>query len=289
MALIRTANPYARSAPWVTVILVLAGALAFVKREAFRGLLGPPAASLAEAYDEKPGGPRVDHAVFDALLKQTVDHRGGVDYAALAAEPGRLDAYIASLAEAPFDALGRDEKLALLINAYNAFTLRLILDHYDGGRLASIKDIPEARRWDHQRWRVGPHVWSLSQIEHEQIRPKFKEPRIHFALVCAAVGCPVLRREAFQAGRIGEQLEEQTRYVHARKRWFGFDPDRDRVSLTKLYDWYGGDFEQVAGSVLDYAARYSPSLKRRLGAGGRPRITWLPYDWKLNTKKNVKE
>ncbi len=289
MALIRTANPYARSAPWVAVILVLAVALAFVKREAFRGLLGPPAASLAEAYDEKPGGPRVDHAVFDALLKQTVDDRGGVDYAALAAEPGRLDAYIASLAEAPFDALGRDEKLALLINAYNAFTLRLILDHYDGGRLESIKDIPEARRWDDRRWRVGPHVWSLSQIEHEQIRPKFKEPRIHFALVCAAVGCPVLRREAFQAGRVGEQLEDQTRYVHARQRWFGFDPDRDRVSLTKLYDWYGGDFEQVAGSVLDYAARYSPSLKRRLEAGGRPRITWLPYDWKLNTKKNVKD
>ena len=78
----------------------------------------------------------------------------------------------------------------LLINAYNAFTLRLILDYYP---VRSIKDIRASKRWDDQRWRIGEAVFSLNQIEHEQIRPKFAEPRIHFALVCAAIGCPKLR------------------------------------------------------------------------------------------------
>ncbi len=288
MALIRTPNTYARPTPWIALILVVAGALAFVNRETLRGLLGPPAASLAEAYDEKPGGPTVDHAVFDALLKQIVDDRGGVDYAALAAGPGRLDAYIASLAEAPFDALGRDEKLALLINAYNAFTLRLILDYWDGGKLESIKDIPGHKRWDASRWRVGSFTWSLNAIEHEQVRPKFKEPRVHFALVCAAVGCPKLRNEAYLAARIDGQLEDQARYAHTHDRWFRFEPDRQEVHLTRLYNWYGGDFEQVAGSVLEYAAQYSDELKRVLAAGGRPRVRWLPYDWSLNDRSNAK-
>jgi len=263
----------------VAVALAGATAYAYVHGVSF----GPPAVTLQEAYAARPDGPHVDHSRFDRVLKKYVDADGWVDYAALKRDSGDLDAYIASLAEVPFEQLGRDEKLALLINAYNAFTLRLILDHYP---LRSIRDIPASKRWDARRWNVGGHVWSLNDIEHKQIRPKFREPRIHFALVCAAIGCPKLRNEAYDPARLDAQLENQTRYVHTHDRWFRYDAAANAVHLTKLYQWYGNDFRQVAGSVLDFAARYSPPLAEALGTGRRPKIRWLEYDWTLNDVKN---
>ncbi|RMF70696.1 MAG: DUF547 domain-containing protein, partial [Planctomycetota bacterium] len=171
----------------------------------------------------------------------------------------------------------------LLINAYNAFTLRLILENYP---LKSIKDIPAPKRWSAKRWKVAGHVWSLNQIEHEQIRPKFREPRVHFALVCAAIGCPPLRSEAYVGARLDEQLADQTHYVHTHPRWFQFEPGGRIVRLTMLYDWYAADFKKVAGSVLEYAARHAPSLRAALDAGTKPKIRWLDYDWRLNSQEN---
>lgn len=263
----------------VAIALFASAVYAYQERDSLKNLFGPPPVVLAEAYEANPSGPTFDHSVFDALLSNHVDDDGWVDYEGLQAEVVDLDAYIRSVAEAPFDEMGRDQKLALLINAYNAFTLRLILDHYPVG---SIFDIPAEERWDAVRWDVGGNQWSLSQIEHEQIRPKFIEPRIHFALVCAAVGCPKLRNEAYEAERLDEQLEGQTEYVHRGDRWFRFDPASGVVELTQLYSWYGGDFVQVAGSVLKYAARYSPDLKKSLDGGAEPSIHWLNYDWSLN-------
>ena len=152
-------------------------------------------------------------------------------------------------------------------------------------RVASIKDIPARKRWDDVRWNVGGNLWSLNQIEHEQIRPKFSEPRIHFALVCAAVGCPPLRNEAYTGDRLEAQLEAQTRLVHRDGRWFRYDRDRNTVHLTKLYEWYGGDFKQAAGSVPRYVAAYSPQLKEAVDAGRPPNVRWLDYDWSLNEQK----
>lgn len=276
----------------VTIAAVLAIGVAslttyaYTNPEVFEGLFGgPPAAELAEAYQQKPDGPTFDHSTLDALLEKHVSEHGWVDYDGLKKDAAKLDAYVAALAKAPFAELGRDEKLALLINAYNACTLRLILDYYP---IDSIKKIPDAKRWKHERWNLGGNTWSLNQIEHEQIRPKFKEPRIHFALVCAAVGCPKLRNEAFTAKRLDEQLEEQTRYIHGHDRWFRFDGDRNTVYLTKLYDWYGSDFTQVHGSVLKFASRYVPDLKQALDAGRKPKTRWLDYDWALNSKKNAR-
>ncbi|MBI1903709.1 MAG: VTT domain-containing protein [Planctomycetia bacterium] len=282
--------------PWgttITALIALAAlsAAAFVKfnpdllRQWLTSSLGPPSVILREAYEEKPDGPTFDHATLDDLLKSHVDEDGWVDYQGLKQDAVKLDAYIQRVANAPFDEMGRNQKLALLLNAYNAFTLRLILDYY---AVPSIQAIPADQRWDDVRWQVGSHTWSLYQIENEQIRPKFKEPRIHFALVCAAVGCPRLRDEAYRADRMDQQLEDQSLYVHGHGRWFQFDPDQDVVRLTRLYLWYGGDFKQVAGSVLSYAARYSPELKRALDTGSNPRIEWLPYGWALNSKENAR-
>lgn len=267
----------------LAIVVVAATACSYMNQPRIRSLFGPPSVKLKEAYKEKPGGPTFDHFAFDGLLKKYVAEGGWVDYVGLRGESNKLDQYIASLADAPFDQMGRDERLALLIDGYNAFTLRLILDHYP---LKSIKDIPSSKRWDDPRWKLGGHTWSLNQIEHEQIRPKFKEPRVHFALVCAAIGCPPLRSEAYAGSRINEQLEDQARYVHSHSRWFRFEPDKNVVHLTSLYKWYGSDFEQMAGSVLNFAARYSPELKAALDAGKKPAVEWLDYDWTLNSKEN---
>jgi uncharacterized membrane protein YdjX (TVP38/TMEM64 family) len=264
--------------------LVLAGCTtyAYANRSLIAGLFGPPAVTLAETYKDKADGPTFDHSLFDALLKKYVNDVGLVDYKGLKKDAERLDKYIAALAKAPIDQMGRDQRLALLINGYNALTLRLILDHYP---IKSIKDIPADKRWDDKRWNIGGHVWSLSQIEQEQIRPHFKEPRIHFALVCAAIGCPPLRSEAYTADRLQEQLQAQAVYVHAHDRWFQFDPKINTLRLTSLYNWYGGDFEQVAGSVVKYAARYSPALQNALDTGRTPKAQFLDYDWSLNSQE----
>jgi uncharacterized membrane protein YdjX (TVP38/TMEM64 family) len=282
----------ARGWPWgatvagLLAVFAVAGALvAYANQDALSRLFGPPAVTLDEAYQRKAGGARFDHSAYDDLLHKFVDADGWVDYAGLKAEKERLASYIASVAEAPFDRLGRDEKLALLINAYNAFTLQLILEHYP---VRSIKDIPADKRWKHKRWKIGSMTLSLDKIEHEQIRPKFKEPRVHFALVCAAIGCPILRNEAYVGDRIEQQLEEQAKYVHTHHRWLRFNQQDNIIYLTQLYKWYGGDFEQVAGSVLTFAARYVPTLELVLDDGRKPQVRWLQYDWTLNDVKNRK-
>ena len=138
---------------------------------------GPPAVTMEETYAENPDGPEFDHSAFDGLLKDYVDDAGLVDYPGLTEEKDVLDGYIATLRDAPFDALGRDEKLALLINAYNAFTLRLMIDHPG---IDSIQSIPAEQQWDDPRWSIAGKQLTLKQVENEEIRPHFIEPRIHW-------------------------------------------------------------------------------------------------------------
>jgi uncharacterized membrane protein YdjX (TVP38/TMEM64 family) len=271
--------------PVVATLVLIGTVLACAQRDALSGLFGPPQVTLREAYADKPGSTTFDHGPYDELLRKHVAEGGWVDYAGLKKDAETLDKYIKSIGAAPFDRLGRDDKLALLINAYNAFTLRLILDHYP---VKSIKDIPADKRWKDRRWQVGAQTWSLDEIEHEQIRPKFREPRVHFALVCAAIGCPPLRVEAYTGARLEEQLADQARYVHAHKRWFRFDEQRGVVHLTPLYDWFGDDFKQVASSVLEFAATYSAPLKKALVAGREIHVEWLDYDWTLNNQENAR-
>ncbi len=291
----RLRRPRTLAAIAVIGLLVLAGGVyARLNPEGIRAALlsfsGPPAVVMTEAYPaDEPGITDddelvFDHAPFDALLSKHVDPDGWVDYKALAEDPAALDAYIVSLADAPFDELGRDEKLAFLINAYNAFTLRLILDHYP---VKSIKDISSARRWEAVRWALPGGVVSLNQIEHELIRPRFAEPRIHFALVCAAYSCPKLRNEAYTGDRLEDQLQDQTDYTHTHDRWLRFDQADNTVYLTALYNWYGSDFETVADSVLDFVAGQVPALREAMASGDVPKVRWLDYDWKLNDVHNA--
>lgn len=248
----------------------------------FLSLFGPPAVQLEEAYGAGSPGASFDHAAFDRVLQARVDADGYVDYRGLAADPADLDTYLAQLAAADLQPLGRDQRLALLINAYNAFTLKLILDHLP---LQSIRDIPDAERWDAQRWQLGGATVSLSALEHDELRAKFREPRIHFAINCASIGCPPLRRRAYTGAAIDAELQEQSLAVHRDRRWFRLDAARNGVGLTRIYQWYAGDFEQVAGTVTAYAARFVPELAKALEAGQSPTVVWLAYDWSLNAAR----
>ena len=273
----------------IVLVAIVAGTLSgFLAREPLRQLVvrlfGPPRVQMTESFAERGDGPTLDHTIWDGLLRQHVTEHGGVDYRSWSDDPTALDRYLASLAEVDLAALGRSERLALLINAYNAFTIRLILDHDGDGGLKSIRDIPDAERWDAVRWELGGQTWSLNQIEHEQIRPRFAEPRIHFALVCAAYSCPPLRTEAYVGVRLEEQLEDQTRRVHGDERWFHFDAETGVVRFTELYDWYLSDFEQVAESAIAYMAGYSSPLNEALEAGRSIDLRRIPYEWDLNRK-----
>lgn len=281
------ARPALRGGPatallWAAAAAALTtGVWARANSQRLAGLFGPPVVQSRETFAGSQATMKFDHHRLDALLRRFVDPDGLVDYGGLRRAQSDLDAYLTSLADASLDRLGRDGRLALLLNAYNAFTLRLILDHYPIG---SILDIPVARRWSARRWRLAGRTVSLDEIENELIRPNFKEPRIHFALVCAAKGCPRLRAEAYVPDRLEEQLADQARFLHSSDRWFRFDPVRRRVELTQIYQWYASDFEQAAGSVLSFVSMFVPAVQRQLSAAVRLEIGYLPYDWGLNTQ-----
>lgn len=275
-------TPVVKSRTLILILLVLA-LLVVVQPISCHQLerwFGPASVNLREAYTNGNTGPRIDHNTFDAVLERCVTASGQVRYQVLAEDRTGLDRYIAELGRVIFDPLPRNEKLALLINAYNAFTLCLILDH--GPSLDSIRDIPEVDRWTARRWQLGKEVMSLDEIEHDYLRGRFKEPRIHFAINCASVSCPPLRREAYRGDRIEQQLEEQAKAVHANSAWVQLDSSAQTIQLNRLYLWFEGDFEQAAGSVLGFAARFHPGLAAELEAGRTPSIEWLEYDWNLN-------
>ena len=272
---------------FVAIGALIATGCAYMNQGALKGLFGPPPVVMSESYHKQTNGQTFNHHAFDQLLKQYVNDKGGVDYQGLQTQRKALQDYIAQIGTAAFNTMGRDEKLALLINSYNAFTLELILDHWDQGQLKSIKDIASAKRWNQVRWEVAGMTLSLSQIEHQQIRPHFIEPRIHFALVCAAVGCPPLRNEAYTGNLLQKQLTQQAEYVHAHARWYRLADDQKTIGLTQLYNWYGSDFKQFSGSILNFAAQFDPKLKHKIKSGNTPIIQWLDYDWTLNSQKNI--
>ncbi len=267
----------------VTVIAVMLASFRSAIADVILALFGPPAVTMAETHAED-GSATFDHSTLDALLKTHVDEEGFVDYVALAGEHDQLNAYLKSLETAPFDDLSRDGKLAFLLNAYNAMMLDLVLDEWPVKDIIADIDQP----FDKKRWKLAGAEVSLNDIEHERVRKNFKEPRIHWALVCGAFSCPKLRNEAFTADKLEDQLADQAEYVHRHPRYIAYDPNTggDTIKLTSLYNWYGGDFEQASGSVLKHVAQYRPELQKRLDAENPPKIEFLDYSWLVNDISN---
>lgn len=233
---------------------------------------------------------RMDHSQFDKLLKAHVTN-GLVDYDAFAAS-GDFTSYLKALSLADPSRLERGEQLAFWINAYNAYTISLINHHQER---ASIRNINRSfgfvkgfGPWKEKIAVVGGRAYGLDEIEQDIIRARYHEPRAHFALVCAAMGCPPLRSEAYDGNRLDEQLDSQARA-------FLLDaPTKNRVDvgtrtfhvspiLVEFRD-YIKDFGGSERSVMLYVARYyPPGEAKRLLEGGTLRVVRTEYDWALNS------
>lgn len=220
-------------------------------------------------------------ARLNAALSSKV-RDGRVDYAGLKKDSSDLDAWLASAAkagEAEFKGLPRDRQLAFLINVYNAATLRLILDHYP---IASIREIGPV--WDpNKAWklpvvRLFGRTFTLNAVEHEMIRPVFKEPRAHFALVCAAKGCPPLRSEAYDGARLDEQLDDQARVFLSQRAKNDASKAGETAYLSPIFKWYMKDFGGSKKSVLAFVRKWLPVEENWT-------VDWTEYDWSLNEDK----
>jgi len=227
------------------------------------------------------------HAAFGAVLRRFVDSTGAVDYTGLAARADSVLApYLQRLATARPSTMDRDARLAFWINAYNAYTLKLVVDHYPVRSIWGITPGPaEPKENSPFALAVGPvadTVRTLDEIEHEIIRRRFDEPRIHFALVCAAASCPPLRREPYTGARLDAQLDDQARtFLHdpAKNR---IPAGSDRIGLSRLLKWYGGDFGSTTEALQRALAPYFDGSVRRRLADADYAVTYLPYDWTLN-------
>lgn len=224
----------------------------------------------------------VSHAVWDTLLHRHVQKNGFVDYKGMVRDSNALNRYLAVLSAAQPNSpnWSRNEKMAFWINAYNAFTVKLIVDHYP---VASIKDIKRGipfvnTVWDIKFIKIGGKTYDLNNIEHSILRPDFKDARVHAAINCASYSCPQLRNEAYVAEQLDKQLDDAMRR-------FVNDAQRNRVKAKKaevseIFKWFRGDFVRDAGSVRAYLNRYAAE---KLDADGR--INYIDYQWSLNDAK----
>lgn len=210
----------------------------------------------------------VDHSAWDALLQKYVTTTGTVDYKGFKASEAKLDSYLQQLsATKPAAGAARAEAMSYWLNAYNAYTIKLILKNYP---VASIQDIGGGKPWDLKWIKLGGELFSLNQIENEIIRPTFKDPRIHFAVNCAAKSCPPLYNKAFIPARLEQQLEQLTKaFVNNT----AYNQLSGSPRVSKIFEWYSVDFGDVAAYISKYA-----------NAPIAGPLAYADYDWALNGK-----
>lgn len=212
----------------------------------------------------------LNNSSWNDLLKNYVSEDGQVNYKGFQNDKEKLDDYLKTLSDhQPIENWSDNEKLAYWINAYNAFTISLIIEHYP---VKSIMDIKNA--WDLKFIQLGTNTYSLNEIEHEIIRKEFNEPRIHFALVCAALSCPILLNEAYMADKLEQQLQQQGIL-------FINDPSKNvitpkKAKISQLFNWFADDFTKNV-SMIDYLNSFS---KTKLTS--KTKIEFMDYNWDLN-------
>lgn len=248
------------------LLLVIAGSLVF---------FGCKKISIEKLGTEVP-----DHQLLDTLLSRHVNEDGWVDYPGLEKDSLLLNDYLRQLENSiPNDSnWARGDKIAYWINLYNAFTLRLILDHYP---VKSIKDIGSSPQipfvntpWDIKFISLNGKKYDLNNIEHNILR-KFGEPRIHFAIVCASRSCPKLRGEAYRGKTLDTQLASQTKE-------FLKDPTRndlkneEEIRISKIFQWFKGDFTEK-GTVVDFI-----NSQLNSGISSDVDVEYMSYDWSMN-------
>ncbi|MFB3785654.1 MAG: DUF547 domain-containing protein [bacterium] len=257
------------------------------------------------AHPEAVPAATLDYSDYAEILANHVNAEGLVYYTNLKAHRHPLDSFIESLSSmepARYESWKPADQLAFWINAYNALTLKAIIDHYpiQPSLLRSlrfpknsIRQIPGV--WNQLKFKVLGRLMTLDQIEHDVIRKGFDEPRVHMALVCAAKGCPVLRDEPYTGDRLENQLDDQVTKFVRNPSQLHVDRKKKTIHLSKILDWYGSDFEpkfadpakfpgrsRTESAVLNFLSRYVDGDTRQLLQDNTYRIQYLDYDWSLN-------
>lgn len=227
------------------------------------------------------------HGAWTALLERHV-REGFVDYAAIKQESREaLERYLADLAGVCRDhyaSWSAPRKVAFWINAYNAYTVKLIVDHHPVKSIRSIGVLPLAafRKDFIPMDKLRGKPISLNDLEHEILRKEFHEPRIHFGIVCASKSCPILRTEAYRADRLDGQLDASARDFLGEPSRNRYDAATNTLHLSAIFKWFREDFEKAKGSLPAFVSPYlGPELAGKLGSL-KPRIEFLDYDWSLN-------
>ena len=249
------------------------------------------------------------HALLDQVLQKHVAN-GLVNYRALQADQDTLNRYLQSLAAADpksYESWTRQQKLAFWINAYNAYTLRTIVDHYPVTRSIfadplrrypadSIRQIPGV--WGWRWWPALSGKYTLDHMDHVILRKELKEPRIHFVLVCASIGCPLLESRAFDAEHLESRLDQAAVNYLYRDRKVRIDRVQNTVRLPQIFNWFAGDFTpdietavfferypREAIGPLTWVYRYANPEDRDFLRQGKFELAYLEYDWALNEKR----
>ena len=238
------------------------------------------------------------HGDWDDLLRRHV--RGDrIDYDGFQRDRSQLRRYLDSLRDLGLPS--RNDEIALWINAYNAATIDLVVRERiaRGGRLRSIKDIPAP--WSRPRWRIAGAERSLDDMEHEILRKRFREPRVHFALVCASRSCPALRPTAYRGAFLDAQLDSAARAFVRDPALNRFEPTDGTIRISKIFDWYAKDFAGLVkdetleklygaerGPVIAYVARYLEASTVARLRSSKVRVSVMSYDWSLNSTGNAR-
>jgi hypothetical protein len=241
------------------------------------------------------------HTLLGNVLTQFVhkienSQSTAVDYQGLKKSPQDLLSYLKQLEglnKAEYQKFTKDQKLAFWINAYNAYTLKLIIDHYP---IISIKDIKPkgflgsfSTPWKIEFIQLLGKKMTLDNIEHDVIRSKYNEARIHFAVNCASIGCPSLMKTPFVADKMDQQLDAAANNFLTNTEKNKIDPANKTIYLSKIFKWYGDDFKEKYKSDLNYIALIissDPEIQKQM-MNNKYKVKYLDYDWKLNQiKKN---
>lgn len=220
------------------------------------------------------------HQPWNELLQKHVSAEGIVDYKGFIQDKARLEAYLKTISSNAPDrnSWSENEQLAYWINAYNAFTVKLIVDNYP---VESIRDLGPALKiplikdvWHYKFFSIGGQESSLDEIEHGILRKEFEEPRIHFAINCASVSCPPLLNEAFVPGKLESQLDKVAKsFINDSSR---NKIAKDRIEISSIFSWFKGDFTKN-GSLIDFLNRYSDTI-----ISSNAKVSHLDYNWNLN-------
>ncbi len=300
------------------VLLAIASAIIVVVLalgvQAYREFFGGAVQFDSDFYKEEPADADFvfSYDQYDTVLANYADEDGMVNYAELKMNRGDLDAFARALGRldaATYESWSDDAKVAFWINAYNALTLKIIIDHYpiQPGSISSyvypdssIQQIPGV--WEKFQFLLVGERLTLNQIEHEILRQEFDEPRIHVALVCAAMGCPRLRNEPYVEERLHRQLDQDARNFFADPGRLRIDRTGAKVYFSSIFEWFGSDFvdkysppdgfvghDEPERAALNFAGMYLPPDDDAYLRDGAYEVEYVDYDWSLNEQKKVTE